>query len=1295
MRLKLLLLLLVISGALYAQEPYRNLIFTEMRGDDTRFNYIEITNMGNKTVDLAEFEVGNYDPWSAPWYDNRIAESRRLRLPHKMLAPGQSYLICSVDDEPYNIWPLDPERHLGQRTGYYEMFEKADLQIHFEATEWGNFPAEYDSVSPYGWNLLDNWGGRSSFYIMHYFKETELERDSVIVDAFNAAYNAETSPYKSTGGSDAAGVTGATGNRILVRKATVTEGTGDALDSWTLIAGVDITDSEWLPLRFPQGGWNPLVKPYWTIGNHGDFTLSTQSIKGKTSATVVDIPNKKITVPWGVRNEFYFLDNFVESPGLAWYYTLSAAKEDSAYASARTNDTITFYAVGNTLQEIKFVINVLPSTDADNIVMPKIPMQYNSEQYNGTYVNMGAYCGITTGHEVDTIMAGNLLLGIGYNTRVDSLLKYLEKPTQATWEIQFVDGVQRADLKNGDKLKVTAKNGSVKEYFIKIDRYAPNKIARLSAITWPDVPESLKGFFGWKGDTIPGFSGTNYDYTISIPAETAGMPALVAKPEQLNTTVQVHRATNLAGSLADRTVTFNTTAEDGTTKLTYKVTMNKEKALEDVEPYFADPFISEFVYRDQWANSYMEVVNPGNQLLDMSNYMFAYAYVNSPAEAITMQTAADSWANRYLKYIPGYKWVDQATWETQPAMVVPDPAVDPIVYPGEVFVIGDRRGGGQVNATQHPWWGGYKTNVDFGTGYNPWGETIGACLTGWHATNYYLFRIDNDSIKLGLKAASDPNDFTLIDVFGSGDGTNSVVNGRNIDQIQSFTRKPHIYHGNTEFKGSFGTNDDDSEWFYADRPYWVSRGYGWPVDILMICSGLGSHFMNEPTAYKSTINSVAYKVSEGYGPDETLRGVKANTTVDDFLTRILKANPGQTLTLKNAAGNVLTGTQKLTNGDKLEVLSADSVNTSVYTLNVTEKGLSSNAILSSATYFISVDVTTGGIYLIPQGTKLTDAIANVVVPEGATLTVVDGNDAWVPFKKLNFDSTYVDVIVTDNIYFEVLAEDGLTMVRYQLVPDAEASDAFVTSDLYAVDQSKLLISFVPRGTEVSSFLRNVIPVRGATIKVVDKNGLQRTKGALYQDDMLVVTSKDGKVTKTYYLDMLRTEFLSTAYLAYVLSDTYKVDQIGKVITKPMAESAISDLMAKLTPAFGAQMAIFDKNGVAKPTTGKLMRGDVLKVTSADGKIVNTYALELDYTAASTIRSEISVYPNPTDGEVHIRGLQAGNRVRVINLTGALLFDRVAGNSLEMISLRNQPSGMYFITVSDAGNVIGQYKVIRK
>jgi hypothetical protein len=103
----------------------------------------------------------------------------------------------------------------------------------------------------------------------------------------------------------------------------------------------------------------------------------------------------------------------------------------------------------------------------------------------------------------------------------------------------------------------------------------------------------------------------------------------------------------------------------------------------------------------------------------------------------------------------------------------------------------------------------------------------------------------------------------------------------------SFSRKPEIYKGNTAFKGSFGTDAASSEWTITDRPYWVGKGYGWPRDILMVASFIGSHFMNEVTAYKSTVNSVAYKVSEGYSMKETIRGLKANTSVEDYLARNL------------------------------------------------------------------------------------------------------------------------------------------------------------------------------------------------------------------------------------------------------------------------------------------------------------------------------------------------------------------------------------------------------------------------
>lgn len=1291
-----LLLLLLISGMLIAQEPYRNLIISEARMNDTRFNYIELTNMGNKTINLAEFELGNNDPWTSPW---NPGADRRFRLPAHQLAPGQSYLIISVDDVPLRIWPFELNR-IGARTVTPEMRQRANLEIHFPTSEWGTWP-QYDSISPYGHLTMDNWSGRSAMFIRHFFKQTELERDSAIVDVYNASFNSTTSPYKSTGASDAAGVSGATGNRILVRKYTVKEGTGDAIDSWTRIAGVDIEDSEWLPLRFPHNDWNiSQKKEFWTLGNHGNFTLGHHSLKPKTAATVVDFDNKTITVPWGVRNMHYFTDNFEYSPGLAWYYSFSKEKADSAFNTARTNDTITFYAVGNTLQEIKFRIIALPSTNADNIVVPKVPMNTTSARYRGTYMEMGVGpYGVTTGLAVDTIMSSNYLQGIGYATRIDSLLKYLEKPTQASWEVVFVDGIQRSDLKNGDKLKVTAGNGNVKEYFIKVERYIPNRTARLAAITWPDIPAYLKGIYGWKGDTIPGFSPTGYNYTINIPADVQGIPALVAKTEVLNTTVEVHRATNLAGSAADRTAIFNTTAEDGITKLSYNVTMNKEKAPEDTQPFFADPFISEFVWRDQWASTMVEFVNPGNQILDMSNYMFVVTSNNSPAGAIQINSLPENWNNRYQKYIPGYRWVDQATWETKPAMVIQDLNVNPLVFPGEVFSIGQLTSFGNLGEgtpNWRSWWGGYKLNIDYGGPRNPWKESIPNHLAGWFDTNYYLFRIDNDSITRGLKPATDPNDFTLIDVFGSGDGQRQRIGGVLLDQIMAFVRKPHIYKGNPVFKGSWGTNWDDSEWWMHNRPYWVARGYGWPNDILMITSGIGSHYMHEVTVYKSTIASTQYKVSEGYSKEEKIRGVVQNTTVEEFLSRIIKADPGQKLTLKKAGtGAVMAATDKLTDGDILEVVSADEKNTSAYKLSVTERGLSSNAILTSSVYFISVDVTTGGIYNVPYGTTLKQAVENVVVPPGASLVVVDDNDAWVPFKRMRFDTLMVDVVINDQIFFEVTAENGTTRILYKIVPLRSSKDAFVLSYVYDVDQSWGLIKYVPRNTTVSTFLRNIIPVAGATVKVVDKNGIQRTSGSLYQDDMLVVTSQDGTVTKTYYLDMLRTQFLVTQYLAFVTSADYTVDQLNKTIAKPVAQTPLAQFLAKLTPSFGATMAVYNKNGQPN-ATGILNQGDVLRVTSADGKTVNTYTLNLDLTSAVEIEQGlVSVYPNPTTGKVSISGVEAGSRIRIFNSTGAPVNEMISRNSVETISLENQASGIYFIVVSNNDRISGTYKVIRK
>jgi hypothetical protein len=283
-----------------------------------------------------------------------------------------------------------------------------------------------------------------------------------------------------------------------------------------------------------------------------------------------------------------------------------------------------------------------------------------------------------------------------------------------------------------------------------------------------------------------------------------------------------------------------------------------------------------------------------------------------------------------------------------------------LVQGGDVFVVGDLRGTG---TSGYPWWASQQCDIDFG--HTPWGgETVNnwSALQQWNGANWFLFKIDNDSVKLGTKPATDPNDFTLIDVFGSGDGTAPVVGGLQMQQINGYTRKPEIYKGNPEFKGSFGTDAASSEWTMVDRAYFDARHVGWPDDILFVADGIGSHFMIEPTIYRSTVTSIYYKVSKGHSLHETIKGVITDTTAKGFLANIIKIDEGQTLIVKNKTnGAVLAMTDAVANGDTLIVKSADLQNTTKYVIEVTNGGLSKDALLTSVTYTIAVDGEQGSI----------------------------------------------------------------------------------------------------------------------------------------------------------------------------------------------------------------------------------------------------------------------------------------------------------------------------------------------
>jgi hypothetical protein len=1275
MRLKILLVFLLFyaMGILRAQDTIRTLIISEARIDNAHHAYVELTNVGTTSINLAEFEFGKVGPWTPPvtagttanWF--QVGATDRFMLPNKVLAPGESFVIARVNDWNPRAWAKNPDLY-DRNITKPEMLKLADMQVHTTDAPV-SLPQSIDSVSSYA-NSMVVWNGSYCWYLRHHRTAT----DSIVVDQVGGIFD-DTDLSSRDVMHDVAGVTNATGNSVLVRKATVKKGN----INFDAGRGTNAEESEWMCIPFLAGGYEPARAEFWTVHNSGDYHLSSLT----SSTMTINWADTTLTVPWGVRNNDSIMYKFNRVPGIGWHYDFAKNHDDSAYVSVRTGDKLTVYACGNSMEKAVFDIIALPPTASDNKVIPKyVP---NSR---GWYVGSGPFCEVTDNAPViDTIRA------IPFDCRVDSLLKYLEKPANATWSFVWVDGLKRASLKKGDILRVTSQNGAVKDYYIKPNRYFPSHNAYLSSITWPDIPEAYKGVFGWYGDTIPNFVSSKLNYKIMVPWDVDGIPALLAKKQQLNAKLQVKRALNLTGSASDRTITFTNTAEDDTTIKVYNVELVKEKDPSKVQPWNGEPFISQWIFRQDYNNNFFEIVNPGNQDLDLSGYMIAFGY-GTPTDLITQYSdnGTDAFNHRYRRYIPGCTWGDATKWSSTPARAVVDPNINPVVQGGDVFVMAylkTRTGG----TGPYP---SVVANTDIDFLNNPWGENVSTPddlnMYLWLGSKMCLYKILNDSVKNGSKAATDPDDFELLDVWGmvSGDW---VVGGINGNQVTSWTRKPHIYKGNPVVQGSFGTTEQNSEWIMMNESRYQSAGYGWPDWRRMVSDGIGAHFMNEATIYKSTVSSNVYKVSDGYSDKESIRGLGTGLTVSNFFTNLIKADTAQRLKVKRATdGIILANSDVISNGDTLIVLSADSVNTSKYILDVTL--LSNNALLTSTTYTINASGNTGTISNFAYGAALKEVVSGVTVPAGASMVVVDAFGAYQPLKVLNFDTIYVDVKVNDQIKFVVTAEDGVTKISYSLQPTSSNSDAFITSDVYNVNNTLSLIELVPFGTAVSGFMPNIIPATGATIKLFDKFGLERTFGVISKDDKLEVTAADGITKRTYYLSMLST--LPPRYFAYVLSNTYNVDQVNLIIKGDInLGKKVSDIMINLIAAANATMRCLDQNGIEKASTANLAVGDKIEVTSGDGAAVVIYSLDVTTSVSLAHKSQILVYPNPSSGNVFVSGLEQGSRISVYNILGEKILEKFAIQSDELVSFKGHMKGIYFVKVSVKGKKEVSYKVILK
>lgn len=1247
---KKLLLVLFISvmaqtwiAAQVEPDTIPDLIISEQRMDWSREAYIELTNMEDTALNMSQFLLKPVFQGGSNYYFK----------PNTILAPGESFVICSKWEEPGEDW--------------VELQAIADDWVYPD--EGASVPG--DSVGP-AYYLLRSWGGKYATEL--WYKRTET--DSIMIDCFNRSLDSDGDTYKSA--EPIAGVVEATAHNTLIRKANVTQGN---LGDWATSAGTDAAESEWLFAAFPT---YDQVLPFNTVGNHGEeYPIVATSADPDI---VVDLDNGTLTVPWGIYRGDSIIRHLDLGDGMAWTLVEKAVFEDSVHNVLQTGDVLQLKSYGNTMQVKDLLITVKsPATDMNKAFPVRNVGPLDPEDPTSIQVIKGTRYYVTEGMpSIDTI--GD----VPFATRVDTLFSYIEWASNASAEIVWKDGTERVDLVNGDMLEVTAEDGSKKQYYIDVQDYNMSDNVNLSAITWPDITnEDILFDLNWITDTLPGFVPNKTAYTVKLKYGTKNVPAFKAYAEDLNAKISYKPAVSLKGGFEERTTVITVTSESDTLTKDYSITFEVEIRDEDRQKFNADPYFSEFHQRTYTRTEVLEIHNPGTEPLDMSQYLITHIMAGDALNSVTQDLIYEE---RYAMYVPGYRFTDDTTSyenEDYKKLVAFDSDVDPNVEPGDVFMIAV----GEPSHLEEK--SDYITNrwEDFEITFplnepNIWGITFpkNTALFERNLTvAIYLWKIENDSIQRGLKAIGDVNDLTLIDVLGHNDG-------RKFTEIAGYTggtgggvaviRKPSIWHGNDSYELSGGTTPENSEWIVLDPAL-----YG--KDL----STLGSQPIDQVTAYISTVSSLSYLVDDGYQGELGITGIGNGETVQQFYDNLIIADTAMDLSVKtNTDGAIRDLADPVVQGDTLIVVSADGKNTTKYVLDLTALDDNTNLVPSDGSELTVADGAVSGFDL---GATLESVLAGVkTASDLSILNVMDADGALVPLKELDSNGEYQPVLASSDIMFEVVAQNG-DKAQFQLTPSSDAGDAYVMSSVYEVDNEYFIISGLPGGTAVSSFMKNIIPAEGATVTIIDKANFDRALGNLAYDDLLKVVSSDGSKTVTYMLNFMEEIIINAEPSATVASDNIEVEVgVATSVSVTAEDDGLPAPPGALTYTWSvssgeaANVTIANPDQATTDVTFAAVGSYELQIVVSDGELETSATVSVSVVVGiESYSSAFRMYPNPASESVILEMADRGNQtpmVSIYDITGKSVYKELAENSTMTIDVSGMETGLYFVKI-EAGD----------
>ncbi|MBV5314624.1 MAG: T9SS type A sorting domain-containing protein [Prolixibacteraceae bacterium] len=1079
--------------------------------------YVELTNVGDVGIDLSNFALSNLINVSATKYDplTRYLGSRNLdkRFTYyfkkgEILGPGKSVLIMRVED--LDNGTAGQTRHLEKLVPKATHFSHYQGELETDLFKFVNKPQyqayDFDSINSVSalFAFSPNPMVLSYRYQRPYYDKaldiTYMVKDSLIADCFDMAVNAQKAFNAPTA---VAGIPNVNTSRAyhVVRKADVKHGNAN----WDLSRGISAEDSEWMLVDCMTGR-----EPFTSAANHGDFTI-TVTAKWGTS-----IGSTEITVPWEIlRGDDLILNALRLGKGMAWKYINSPVKSDSASLRITERDAVILYAFGNKLSSKKYTFKVKEAEANLAIAYPRIVKDAKTGFYPKT-----AWLSISNDNQsMDTIA------NAAYQTPVDSLLKYIDIPPLASREIIFKDGdKKRVEVMDGDVLRVKSEDKTTtKDYYIKVNKYKKNTDASLSVISFPDY--SLDDYYwDWASlrlDTIPDFSPAGYSYTIKVSPDRKTIPALVAITGSRNARIKQTPATNLDGSLAERTTKFEVTSESGTTTKTYTVTFVREVSDSEIQPITGDAFVSEIAVGIEYGDHYLELYNPTSKDMDMSDYYWINLHWwATPEAALSWGFNLDAAGLPDLdalrrSILPGREF-DIEKWKTGKACFFKlVPGVNTIVKPGDVFVTGVCSPAGKNEMA-------VIKEVDQNV-FDPRPSAVWANGPGAFSSNgWALLKLLNDSIKNGLKPISKikVKDYKLVDLFRLSQA--DIVKGApfNVGGLSwtgrghDFIRKSRVKKG--VLKQGEGTSYDPVACDWTRRSLWIVPG----INEKIARDNIGRHNMDPITVQYSTITSSVYKVTPGYVGDLKVIGIPSGTAVTDFILNVNKADPAQVLVVSNG-GAVKGLTDAVIKGDILTVTSGDLSNKTIYTL---EPGALNGDVSLTAVAGLKVTVTNNKIGGFGYDAIIADVLAGVSCHKLSYINIINSLGNIVPLHTIRYTQALdkeenmvvetVDSKVFDGLIFEVVAQNG-DRKKYAIAP--ETKDLYITSNYFNVIKEKTDIYGIPEGLSVTAFLSYLTSTNNGTIQVFNKAHYVRTEGYLKTDDYVKVTSADGKMSVVYSL----------------------------------------------------------------------------------------------------------------------------------------------------------------------------------